>query len=88
MVLPGEYVKHTPLLELFEECHDDEWASRDRSLPISDGKLMSAGRVIPSEHKEKIFSELHKSLDGEKRTESGLLSGRSAQELFGEFNTF
>ena len=51
MVLPGEYVKHTPLLELFEECHDDEWASRDHSLPISDGKLMSTDRVNPSGHK-------------------------------------
>jgi regulator of RNase E activity RraA len=44
--------------------------------------------VIPSEHEEKIFAALHMSFDGEKRTESGLLSGRSAQELFGEFKTF
>jgi 4-hydroxy-4-methyl-2-oxoglutarate aldolase len=44
--------------------------------------------IIPSEHQEKIFIELHKSLDGEKRTESGLLSGKSARELFGEFKTF
>ncbi len=44
--------------------------------------------VIPSEHKEIIFTELHRSFDGEKRTESGLLSGKTAQELFGEFKTF
>ncbi len=44
--------------------------------------------VIPSEHQEAIFIELHKSFVGEQRTESGLLSGRSAQELFGEFKTF
>ena len=44
--------------------------------------------VLPSEHLEKIFSELHTSFDGERRTESGLLSGKGAQELFGEFKTF
>ena len=44
--------------------------------------------VLPSEHLEKIFSELHTSFEGERRTESGLLSGKSAQELFGEFKTF
>ena len=44
--------------------------------------------IIPSEFQEIIFTELHRSFDGEKRTESGLLSGKSAQELFGEFKTF
>jgi 4-hydroxy-4-methyl-2-oxoglutarate aldolase len=44
--------------------------------------------VIASEHQELVFAELHKSFDGEKRTEAGLLSGKSAQELFGEFKTF
>ena len=44
--------------------------------------------VIPSEYREKIFSELHKSFDGEQKTSSGLLSGKSAQELFREFKTF
>jgi regulator of RNase E activity RraA len=44
--------------------------------------------VIPSEHSGRIFAELHKAFDGEKKTESGLLSGKSAQELFGEFKTF
>jgi 4-hydroxy-4-methyl-2-oxoglutarate aldolase len=44
--------------------------------------------VIPSEHQEKIFTELHASIDGEKRTASGLAEGKSAQELFKEFKTF
>lgn len=44
--------------------------------------------VIPSEHEEEIFAALHLSIEGEKRTEAGLLSGRSAHELFGEFKTF
>jgi regulator of RNase E activity RraA len=44
--------------------------------------------VIPSQHEKQIFSELYKSFDGEKKTEAGLHSGRSAQELFGEFQTF
>ena len=44
--------------------------------------------VISSQHQKQIFAELHKSFDGEKRTEAGLHSGRSAQELFGEFKTF
>ncbi|MEP7234597.1 MAG: RraA family protein, partial [Ignavibacteriota bacterium] len=44
--------------------------------------------VIPAEHEEKILGELHMAFDGEKRTESGLLEGKSAQELFGEFKTF
>lgn len=44
--------------------------------------------VIPSQYQGQIFHELHKSFDGEKRTESGLLTGKSAQELFGEFKTF
>ena len=44
--------------------------------------------VIPSQYEDQIFFELHKSLGGEKQTESGLLSGKSAQELFEEFNTF
>ncbi|MFI5263637.1 MAG: RraA family protein [Candidatus Kapaibacterium sp.] len=44
--------------------------------------------VIPSQYEEQLFRELHRSFDGEKRTEAGLLSGKSAQELFGEFKTF
>jgi regulator of RNase E activity RraA len=44
--------------------------------------------VIPSEFQEKIFSELHSSFQGEQKTSSGLLSGKSAQELFREFKTF
>jgi len=44
--------------------------------------------VIPSRFEAQIFAELHSSFDGEKRTEAGLLSGKSAQELFGEFKTF
>jgi regulator of RNase E activity RraA len=44
--------------------------------------------VISSEHWETIFRELQKGIYGERETESGLLSGRSAQELFGEFKTF
>jgi len=44
--------------------------------------------VIPSEHQEKILSELQGSLTGELNTSSGLLSGKSAQELFREFKTF
>src|SRR5579872_5698550 len=33
--------------------------------------------VIPSEREEKIFAELHKSFDGEKKTASGLAEGKS-----------
>jgi 4-hydroxy-4-methyl-2-oxoglutarate aldolase len=44
--------------------------------------------VIPSQHQEKIFAELRGFLDGEQRTSSGLLAGKSAQELFREFKTF
>ncbi len=44
--------------------------------------------VIPSAQQEEIFAELHLSFEGEQKTESGLLSGKSARELFGEFKTF
>ena len=44
--------------------------------------------VIPSEHEELIFSELHSSFDGEEKTASGLAEGKSALELFKEFKTF
>ncbi len=44
--------------------------------------------AIPAVHLEQIFAELHRSFDGEKQTEAGLLSGKSAQELFREFKTF
>ena len=44
--------------------------------------------VIPSDHQELVFAELHRTLEGEKNTEAGLLSGKGAQEVFGEFNTF
>src|SRR5579872_2751535 len=44
--------------------------------------------VIPSQHQEVIFAELHKALDGEQKTSSGLLVGKSAQELFEKFKTF
>jgi 4-hydroxy-4-methyl-2-oxoglutarate aldolase len=44
--------------------------------------------VIPSEHQKLIFTALEQTLMGEKSTEAGLLSGKSAQELFEEFKTF
>ncbi len=44
--------------------------------------------VIPSQFKKQVFFELHKSFDGENRTESGLLSGKRAEDLFQEFKTF
>jgi len=44
--------------------------------------------VLPFRHQEEIFVELHKSIEGEKHTELGLIAGKSAQELFGEFKTF
>ena len=44
--------------------------------------------VIPFAYQEEIFVELQKSFEGEKHTETGLIAGMSAQELFGEFKTF
>jgi regulator of RNase E activity RraA len=44
--------------------------------------------VIPQEHFETVYGELLKSIEGEDATAKGLLSGRSAQELFQEFETF
>jgi regulator of RNase E activity RraA len=44
--------------------------------------------VIPQEHFEAVYAELVKSIAGEDATAKGLLSGRSAQELFQEFETF
>jgi 4-hydroxy-4-methyl-2-oxoglutarate aldolase len=44
--------------------------------------------VIPQEHFETVYAELAKSIEGEDATAKGLQSGRSAQELFAEFETF
>ncbi len=44
--------------------------------------------VIPQEHFDTVYSELIKSIEGEDATAKGLQSGRSAQELFKEFETF
>lgn len=44
--------------------------------------------VIPKQHIDEVYGELVKSIIGEQKTAQGLLSGRSARELFGEFETF
>ncbi len=44
--------------------------------------------VIPQEHFDIVYAELMKSLEGERRTASGLIEGRDARELFTEFETF
>jgi 4-hydroxy-4-methyl-2-oxoglutarate aldolase len=44
--------------------------------------------VIPHEHFDAVYAELMKSIAGEDATARGLQSGRSAQELFAEFETF
>jgi 4-hydroxy-4-methyl-2-oxoglutarate aldolase len=44
--------------------------------------------VIPQEHFNVVYAELMKSIAGEDATARGLQSGRSAQELFAEFETF
>lgn len=44
--------------------------------------------VIPYLEKEKILQALLVRIKGEEGTSVGLLSGKSAQELFGEFETF
>ena len=44
--------------------------------------------VIPQEHFETVYAELVRSIEGEDATAKGLQSGRSAQELFQEFETF
>ncbi|HET6513503.1 MAG TPA: RraA family protein [Candidatus Kapabacteria bacterium] len=44
--------------------------------------------VIPQEHFETVFAELMKSIEGEDATAKGLQAGRSARELFEEFETF
>ena len=44
--------------------------------------------VIPNEHFDAVYAELIKSIEGERRTASGLIEGRDARELFSEFETF
>lgn len=44
--------------------------------------------VIPHSKKEEILQTLMVRIKGEQGTSAGLLSGKSAQELFGEFETF
>ena len=44
--------------------------------------------VIPHSNKEEILQMLVVRIKGEEGTSAGLLSGKSAQELFGEFETF
>lgn len=44
--------------------------------------------VIPQEHFAVVYAELMRSIEGEDATAKGLRSGRSAQELFAEFETF
>jgi 4-hydroxy-4-methyl-2-oxoglutarate aldolase len=44
--------------------------------------------VIPQEHFDTVYAELMKSIEGEDATAKGLESGRSARELFAEFETF
>jgi 4-hydroxy-4-methyl-2-oxoglutarate aldolase len=44
--------------------------------------------VIPDTRKEEVLNALVVRIKGEEGTSAGLLSGRSAQELFGEFETF
>ncbi|HWF44120.1 MAG TPA: RraA family protein [Candidatus Kapabacteria bacterium] len=44
--------------------------------------------VIPHEHFRVVYAELLKSIEGERKTASGLNQGRAARELFSEFETF
>jgi 4-hydroxy-4-methyl-2-oxoglutarate aldolase len=44
--------------------------------------------VIPQEHFRIVYVELLKSIEGERKTATGLGEGRAAQELFSEFETF
>lgn len=44
--------------------------------------------VIPSSKKEEVLHALTVRIKGEEGTSAGLLSGKSAKELFGEFETF
>jgi 4-hydroxy-4-methyl-2-oxoglutarate aldolase len=44
--------------------------------------------VIPHGYFDQVFAELMKSIEGEDATAKGLQSGRSARELFAEFETF
>ena len=44
--------------------------------------------VIPSSKKEEVLHALAVRIKGEEGTSAGLLSGKSAKELFGEFETF
>jgi 4-hydroxy-4-methyl-2-oxoglutarate aldolase len=44
--------------------------------------------VIPKEHFKAVYTELQKSIEGERKTASGLSEGRAARELFSEFETF
>lgn len=44
--------------------------------------------VIPQEHFNAVYAELLKSIEGERKTASGLSEGRKASELFSEFETF
>jgi len=44
--------------------------------------------VIPQEHFEAVYAELLKSIEGERKTATGLTAGRAAKELFTEFETF
>lgn len=44
--------------------------------------------VIPESRKSEVIKELRVRIKGEEGTSAGLLSGKSAKELFGEFETF
>ncbi|HET6402702.1 MAG TPA: RraA family protein [Candidatus Kapabacteria bacterium] len=43
---------------------------------------------IPREHFKAVYAELIKSIEGERKTASGLSEGREARELFSKFETF
>ncbi len=44
--------------------------------------------VIPGKHFAAVYAELAKSIEGERKTASGLSEGRDARELFSKFETF
>jgi regulator of RNase E activity RraA len=44
--------------------------------------------VIPKEHFRAVYTELQVSISGEQKTAEGLNAGRTASELFSEFETF
>ncbi|MFI5201610.1 MAG: RraA family protein [Candidatus Kapaibacterium sp.] len=44
--------------------------------------------VIPREHFANVYAELTKTIEGERKTASGLSEGRAARELFSKFETF